>query len=88
MYLQPGHEELLELLVYKEGSSTVHSTEVNVFQEEDSADDLRSSRNSSPATEGFSNRGINFKDAYRRVYRLYDNIILSVETKRSTKACC
>ena len=27
---------------------------------------LRLSRNSSPATEAFSNRGINFKDAYRR----------------------
>ena len=26
---------------------------------------LRLSRNSGPATEGFSNRGINFKDAYR-----------------------
>jgi len=27
---------------------------------------LRLSRNSGPATEGFSNRGINFKDAYRK----------------------
>ena len=26
---------------------------------------LRLSQNSGPATEGFSNRGINFKDAYR-----------------------
>ena len=29
---------------------------------------LRLSRNSGPATEGFSNRGINFKDAYRIYY--------------------
>jgi len=28
---------------------------------------LRLSRNSGPATEGFPNRGINFKDAYRRL---------------------
>ena len=28
---------------------------------------LRLSRNSSPVTEGFSNRGINFKDAYRKL---------------------
>lgn len=50
MYLQPGHEELLELLVYKEGSSTVHSTEVNVFQEEDSADDPQSNDQAVPIT--------------------------------------
>ena len=32
---------------------------------------LRLSRNSGPATEGFSNRGINFKDAYRMCSLLY-----------------
>jgi len=32
---------------------------------------LRLSRNSGPATEGFSNRGINFKDAYHNITYLW-----------------
>ena len=35
---------------------------------------LRLSRNSGPATEAFSNRGINFKDAYRISEENRDNI--------------
>ena len=35
---------------------------------------LRLSRNSGPATEGFSNHGINFKDAYRTYYERHENL--------------
>ena len=44
---------------------------------------LRLSRNSGPATEGFSNRGIKFKDAYRTIHKAQQLDVSSFKSLRS-----